>query len=162
MSFSDLSRDYPGDPEPDVIWLKDGKRIKPKKHDTRVKIDWDISSDMYFLEIQNASKGDQGTYEVVVTNDKGEMRSTFVLTFHEAKEVNVIEEQIDIEEATSVESSAREAVTVSEQKTVKTTRVTEEVTTVVKKGVKDNQETEEIVEEVKEGVVESQSCNRSN
>ena len=117
LSFAELLRGYTGEPEPEVVWLKDGKRIKPKKRDTRLKIDWDISTDMYFLEIQTATQDDKGTYEVVVTNDKGEMRSTFVLSFHEARKVKVIGEQLKVEDATTTRTAVSEEVIVTEQET---------------------------------------------
>ena len=162
-----------GEPEPEVVWLKDGKRIKPKKRDPRLKIAWDISDDMYFLEIQTATKDDQGTYEVVVTNDKGEMRSSFVLNIHEAREVKITEEQIEVEETRTAQASVREEVIVSEQETIvqkvvkTTTQVKEEVTRVDEKKpktkeqeekfLKDKQEiVKEVAEEVKEEIVEVQ------
>ena len=144
FSFSELFHGYTGEPEPEVVWFKDGKKIKPKKRDTRLKIDWDISTDMYFLEIQNATKHDQGTYEVVVSNDKGEMKTTFMLTYHEAREVKVKEEQIEVEKVTTAQTSATEQMVVSEQETqvqkaVKTkTQVEQEITTVDQKKPKEN------------------------
>ncbi len=122
-----------GDPEPDVTWLRNGKEVKVKKKDKRIKIDWDMKTDEYTLEIQNASKDDIGEYTAVAKNEKGTVTVVITVTFKIKKEVKkeekkeeqqkeIVEESIEVEEAAPAESKAptvvQEDVTAEETKKV--------------------------------------------
>ena len=67
---------FTGDPDPDVTWYKDGKQLKPRKWDRRVKIDWDMKTDMQTLQIRDATEDDAGDYMVKATNDNGSTSMT--------------------------------------------------------------------------------------
>ncbi len=107
-----------GDPEPDVTWLRNGKEIKVKKKDKRIKIDWDMKTDEYTLEIQNASKDDIGEYTAVAKNVKGTITVLITVTFKvkkeakkevkkkEEKQKEVVEETVEIGETKLPESKA--------------------------------------------------------
>ena len=60
-----------GGEEPDITWSKDGKVLKQSKTNPRLKIDWNISDDTYFLEITDATLEDSGIYKVVLSNSAG-------------------------------------------------------------------------------------------
>ena len=104
-----------GDPEPEVTWLKEGKEIKIKKKDKRIRTDWDMKTDEYILEIQNASKDDIGEYTAVAKNEKGSITVVMTVTFkvkkvkakeiEEEKKPEVVEEAIEVEETQAAESS---------------------------------------------------------
>lgn len=58
-----------------MTWLKNGKVLKPKKKDKRIKIDWNISDDTYFLEIHEATTEDCGTYTARVCDRGGSVET---------------------------------------------------------------------------------------
>lgn len=60
-----------GDPEPEVEWYKDGKVIKVKKYDSRVKTTWDMKTDTYTLEVKDSTAEDAGEYSIKAVNDHG-------------------------------------------------------------------------------------------
>ena len=58
-------------PEPKVTWGKDGKKYTPRKimdQDKRFKIDWDMDSDVYFLNIADATPKDTGKMHYLLSN----------------------------------------------------------------------------------------------
>ena len=79
-NFTDLDLCFPciGDPEPDVLWFRGDKEVKPKKHDKRIKMDWDMKTDLYTLTIKEAVKDDAGDYTVKAVNKFGSF--TFTVT----------------------------------------------------------------------------------
>ncbi len=105
-----------GQPEPEVTWLKEGKEIKIKKKDKRIQTHWDMQTDEYTLEIQNATKDDIGEYTAVAKNEKGTITVVMTVMFKvkEDKKISmkteVIEETVEVEEA----KQAHSVVTTSE------------------------------------------------
>ena len=65
-----------GEPEPEVTWYKDGNKLKPRKPDARVRIDWDLKEDTNTLIISEACATDSGQYTVKATNDSGSITET--------------------------------------------------------------------------------------
>ena len=55
----------------DVYWTKDGKKLKAKKKDKRLKIDLDTTSNTSVLEVAQAGMEDAGEYAVVAENEAG-------------------------------------------------------------------------------------------
>ena len=67
-----------GTPAPEVKWYKDDKKVKSK--DTRITADFDIKQDLYVLTITEAVRSDEGTYKVKVTNEKGSVQVSVMVT----------------------------------------------------------------------------------
>ena len=80
---------YTAEEEPEVRWLKDGKHLKQTKANKRLRIDWNISDDSYFLEIHNATLEDVGKYTVVVSNDAGRAEVITEVKVTEVKEMKL-------------------------------------------------------------------------
>lgn len=66
-----------------MSWTKDGNPIKIKKKDKRIKADWDLKDDSYFLEIKESTAEDSGEYSVVAKNEGGTVESTVKVTVKE-------------------------------------------------------------------------------
>ena len=101
--------------EPEVVWSKDGKVIKQKKKDKRIKIDWNVSDDTYFLEINESTVEDSGKYTVTVSNKGGSVEESVDVTVKlpapEVKEEEVsAEAAVEVAEAPEVKEEAKEAV----------------------------------------------------
>lgn len=58
-------------PQPDVTWAKDGKKLKPKKKDKHIKADYDADTGTQYLEISEATYEDAGEYTMTAENDGG-------------------------------------------------------------------------------------------
>ena len=71
---------FVGEGEPEIVWSKDGKKIKPKKKDKRITTDWDVSDDTQSLKITDATVEDAGEYTVTVTNAGGSTSKTATVT----------------------------------------------------------------------------------
>ena len=69
-----------GDPQPEVTWYKGSKKLKPKKLDRRIKIHWDIATDLYTLEINECTLDDADDYTVRAANKHGEVSITVTVT----------------------------------------------------------------------------------
>ena len=146
----------PGEPEPEVTWLKDGKEIKIKKKDKRMRTDWDMKTDEYILEIKSATKEDIGEYTAVATNEKGTINVVISVAFKVKKETTkkqeevkeVIEEVIEVEETKQAECAVKTAEEIKVEETVKTEPeiTSEEKTASVEITT---EETSKVIEEVK-------------
>ena len=88
--FADFSI---GSPEPDVTWYKDGSQIKVSK---RVKVEWDMATDMNILNIKNATEDDSGEYTVKVENDKGSASYTVSVNIGPEQDETVVQEVITV------------------------------------------------------------------
>lgn len=64
-----------GDPTPEVQWYKDGSKLKPKKKDKKLQLDWDVAQDIHTLIIADLTVEDSGQYKVEITNSKGKAES---------------------------------------------------------------------------------------
>lgn len=66
----------------DVTWYKAGELIKPKKRDKRHRVDWDLETDEFILELKDVREDDYCEYRVealnAATGDKAE--TAFVLS----------------------------------------------------------------------------------
>ncbi len=60
-----------GDPEPKVTWHRNGKKMKTRKSDKRVKVNWDMDRDLYVLEILKVTQEDAGEYTVEAESENG-------------------------------------------------------------------------------------------
>ena len=95
--------------EPDIRWEKDGKPIKKKKKDTRIKADWNVEDDLYFLEIQEATAADAGEYTVVAESEAGSVTSKVTVTVDEVKlEKAKVEKPVQHADEAKVEEVATE------------------------------------------------------
>ncbi len=138
----------PGEPEPEVTWLKDGKEIKIKKKDKRIRTDWDMKTDEYILEIKSATKEDIGEYTAVATNEKGTINFVISVTLRvkkektekQEKEKEVVEEMVEIEETSQAECAVK---TVEEVKIEEKVKSETEITTSEEKKVEEKQKVEE-------------------
>lgn len=54
--------------------------MKPKKKDKRIKMDWDVATDLQFLEIHEATVEDAGEYSMEATTDGGTVASSAKVT----------------------------------------------------------------------------------
>lgn len=55
----------------EISWTKDGKKLKPKKKEKRLKIDVNTKTNVSTLEIEGATLEDSGEYAVVAENAEG-------------------------------------------------------------------------------------------
>ena len=69
-----------GEPEPDVSWYKGSKKLKSKKPDKRVKIDYDLKEDINTLTISDATTDDSGEYIIEATSAAGTTSETVKVT----------------------------------------------------------------------------------
>ena len=72
-----------GDTEAEITWYKDDKKIKPKKSDKRVKVDWDMAEDLTSLSISDATIEDAGKYLVKATTKEGTVTELVTVTVNE-------------------------------------------------------------------------------
>ena len=99
-------------------WFKDGKKVVQSKRDKRIKLDWDLKTDLSFLEIKEAKVEDSGNYTAVITNDKGTQKADVAVVVKTiAAEVTATEQMRSSESVTlssEVSSQAKIVKTVSE------------------------------------------------
>lgn len=75
-------------------WLKDGGPvIKQKKDKARIKMDWDLRTDLSYLEIKNITVADAGQYTAVIFNDKGRETANVEVIVKQEKEAVKVEEK---------------------------------------------------------------------
>ena len=74
MTSNDL--DPAAEPEAEVTWSKDGKKLKKKKKDDRFSMKYDTASAQHVLEIKDATAEDHGKYDVTATNANGSVTHT--------------------------------------------------------------------------------------
>ena len=85
--------DTTGEPEPEIKWLRDGIRIKPKKSDKRLKIEWDMKEDLNILQLNSVTVEDAGQYMIVASNPAGKTSSTAIVSVMQAaNKVHMVEE----------------------------------------------------------------------
>merc|ERR1712113_156237 len=98
-----LSCKVTAQPEPEVKWYKDDKKIKEKK-DKCVKIGKD--GDLFFLEVTTATIEDGGKYTIKATNEGGSVAHDVTVMVQEAVvKAQPVEEEVEEEKAPEVESS---------------------------------------------------------
>ena len=68
-----------GHPAPEVKWYKDDNKIKPNK-DKRITMDFDVKQDLYILTIKDAVRSDEGSYKLKISNEKGSVQVTVMVT----------------------------------------------------------------------------------
>ena len=89
--------------EPKVAWSKDGTAIKIKKKDKRIKQDWDILDDTYFLQVKESTTKDSGMYTVIISNTAGKTEASVEVTVNAPKieepKKEVLEEKTAMDEA---------------------------------------------------------------
>lgn len=79
MALHVLSLQYlTGTPAPEVKWYKDDHKIKSK--DTRITANFDAKQDLYVLTVREAVRSDEGSYKVKVTNEKGSVQVSVIVT----------------------------------------------------------------------------------
>ena len=61
-----------GRPRPEMIFMKDGKEIKPSD---RIKITFDETTNVFRLVVSDVGQEDQGTYSLVIKNKLGKQES---------------------------------------------------------------------------------------
>lgn len=61
----------PGDPDPDVMWFRGHKEIRPIRRYPRIRTDWDPRTDEYILTIKDATIEDAAMYKVKAVNKYG-------------------------------------------------------------------------------------------
>jgi hypothetical protein len=61
-----------GKPKPDIVFMKDGKEIKPS---ARTQITYDEKTNICRLTVTDVGQDDQGTYTLVATNKLGKQES---------------------------------------------------------------------------------------
>ena len=66
----------PGEPVPEVTWYKSGTPFKPKKDDTKIKVQHDEKQDLHILIILDATESDAGDYTVIAENKYGSFKFT--------------------------------------------------------------------------------------
>ena len=80
--------------EPEVMWFKGGKKLTQTKANPRLKIDWNISDDSFYLEIRKAILDDAGKYTVVISNDSGKAEVTTDVQVKEAEVEEIKEDKV--------------------------------------------------------------------
>ena len=71
LAYTNVYLPSTGNPEPRIVWYKNGKEIKAKKNQNRIKIHWDHVEDVDILEIRDANEDDAGEYTVKAINAAG-------------------------------------------------------------------------------------------
>jgi len=77
-----------GSPTPEIIWRRGSKQLKPKKN-KRIKIEYDISSEVSSLIVKDATPEDSGEYSIEATNDSGTVKAKVDVTVQAAEEPDV-------------------------------------------------------------------------
>ena len=113
-----------GESEAEITWYKDDKKIKPKKNDKRVKVDWDMTEDLTSLSISNVTIEDGGNYLVKATTKEGTVKELVTVTVNEPATVRkapsdtkepkeAVEETIEGEEVGAAKEKPNEEKAVS-------------------------------------------------
>ena len=84
-----------GNPTPDVNWYKDGTKLKPKKKDKRLQLDWNITDDIHTLILTDITVDDSGEYKIEVTNEKGKIETSVSVKVSSRKLANDQEDSVD-------------------------------------------------------------------
>ena len=87
-----------GEPDAEITWYKDEKKIKPKKTDQRVKIDWDMTEDVTTLSIYGVSVEDAGDYLVKATTKDGTVSELVTVTVNKPVAQNVMQHTVETSE----------------------------------------------------------------
>ncbi|CAD5121391.1 DgyrCDS9913 [Dimorphilus gyrociliatus] len=82
-----LSCKSTGTPGPEISFYKNDKKIKTKKSDKRIKVDWDMDADKYTLTIKEANPDDSGEYKVVAENEHGKQEKLIKISIDEEKQL---------------------------------------------------------------------------
>lgn len=61
----------PGQPPPEVKFYKGEERLKPRKKDKKLRLSYDVTDDIFVMEILNATVEDAGVYHVKAANKTG-------------------------------------------------------------------------------------------
>lgn len=66
-------------PEPEIVWLFNGKVIQPEEQNVRVVVESDMHMYCTLVHIPKVHKNQEGTYEVIATNREGESKLPIIL-----------------------------------------------------------------------------------
>ena len=102
-----MTPDPLGDPEPEVTWYKGEKKVKPRRSDKRVRTDWDLNDDTYFLEIKDATESDAGEYTCIASSDTGTTHVVIPVKVREHGAISPEEESVSEEEVTATEAAPK-------------------------------------------------------
>lgn len=65
-------------------WYKDDQQVQPNT-DSRVRMDTDVKEDLKVMIIDKATRDDEGTYRLEVTNDSGSVSLNVMVTVDEGR-----------------------------------------------------------------------------
>lgn len=138
---------FKGIPQPELKFYKDDEMLKLRKKDKKLRLSYDVTDDLYILEISNPTAADAGIYRIKATNKLGSAEAEVTVTVVHDVEPKVDEKSVTGKVSDLLSGEIPQLQTVEELCSTSTEELTE---------VKSTQSKELVVREVKEIVTETQ------